>query len=63
MTGDNSFRDAIWPQIQNAANFVKNNLASNGLGPQDASGKETQEYCVFSLQMNRSVRRQMRRTC
>lgn len=48
-TGDNSFRDAVWPQIQNAANFVKNNLASNGLGPQDASiWEETQEYNTFT---------------
>ncbi len=49
MTGDNSFRDALWPQIQNAANFVKNNLASNGLGPEDASiWEETQEYNTFT---------------
>lgn len=49
MTGDNTFRDAIWTQIQNAANFVKNNLASNGLGPQDASiWEETQEYNTFT---------------
>ena len=48
-TGDNAFRDALWPQIQNAANFVKNNLASNGLGPQDASiWEETQEYNTFT---------------
>ena len=49
MTGDNSFRDAVWPQIANAANFVKNGLASNGLGPQDASiWEETQEYNTFT---------------
>lgn len=48
-TGDNAFRDAVWPQIQNAANFVKNNMASNGLGPQDASiWEETQEYNTFT---------------
>ncbi len=49
MTGDNAFRDAVWPQIANAANFVKNNLASNGLGPQDASiWEESQEYNTFT---------------
>ncbi|MFL6161357.1 MAG: glycoside hydrolase family 15 protein [Jatrophihabitantaceae bacterium] len=49
MTGDNSFRDAVWPQIVNAANFVKNGIASNGLGPQDASiWEETQEYNTFT---------------
>lgn len=48
-TGDNSFRDALWPQIQKAANFVSNNIASNGLGPQDASiWEETQEYNTFT---------------
>lgn len=48
-TGDNTFRDAIWTQIQKAANFVKNGLASNGLGPQDASiWEETQEYNTFT---------------
>lgn len=48
-TGDNSFRDAVWPQIANAANFVKNGIASNGLGPQDASiWEETQEYNTFT---------------
>lgn len=49
MTGDNGFRDAVWPQVANAANFVKNGLASNGLGPQDASiWEETQEYNTFT---------------
>lgn len=49
MTGDNAFRDALWPQIQNAANFVSNNIASNGLGPKDASiWEETQEYNAFT---------------
>lgn len=48
-TGDNSFRDALWPAIQKAANFVSNNIASNGLGPKDASiWEETQEYNAFT---------------
>jgi GH15 family glucan-1,4-alpha-glucosidase len=48
-TGDNSFRDAVWPQIVKAANFVSSHLASNGLGPQDASiWEETQEYNTFT---------------
>ena len=49
MTGDNAFRDAVWPQVQKAANFVSNGLASNGLGPQDASiWEENQEYNTFT---------------
>lgn len=48
-TGDNSFRDAVWPALQKAANFVSNNIASNGLGPKDASiWEETQEYNAFT---------------
>lgn len=48
-TGDNTFRDALWPQIQKAANFVSTHLASNGLGPKDASiWEETQEYNTFT---------------
>jgi GH15 family glucan-1,4-alpha-glucosidase len=48
-TGDNAFRDAVWPQIVKAANFVSSHLASNGLGPQDASiWEETQEYNTFT---------------
>lgn len=49
LTGDNAFRDALWPQVLAAANFVKNNLATNGLGPADASiWEETQEYNTFT---------------
>ncbi len=48
-TGDNAFRDALWPQITKAANFVATHLAGNGLGPQDASiWEETQEYNTFT---------------
>ncbi|KQR93947.1 MAG: hypothetical protein J0I33_11190 [Microbacterium ginsengisoli] len=48
-TGDNGFRDAVWPALQKAANFVSNNIASNGFGPKDASiWEETQEYNAFT---------------
>lgn len=48
-TGDTSFRDALWPQVQKAADFVADNLASNGLGPKDASiWEEQQEYNTFT---------------
>jgi GH15 family glucan-1,4-alpha-glucosidase len=48
-TGDNAFRDALWPQVTKAANFVATHLASNGLGPADASiWEETQEYNTFT---------------
>lgn len=48
-TGSTSFLNGIWPQIQNAANFVANNIQSNGLGPADASiGEEQTEYNAFT---------------
>ncbi|WP_328890329.1 glycoside hydrolase family 15 protein [Streptomyces sp. NBC_00316] len=48
-TGDNAFRDALWPQITKAANFVATHMAGNGLGPADASiWEETQEYNTFT---------------
>lgn len=48
-TGDNGFRDAVWPALQKAANFVTGNIASNGFGPKDASiWEETQEYNAFT---------------
>jgi GH15 family glucan-1,4-alpha-glucosidase len=48
-TGDTGFRDAVWPEVQKAADFVANNLASNGLGPKDASiWEEQQEYNTFT---------------
>jgi len=49
LTGDNAFRDAVWPQVLKAANFVSSNLASNGLGPKDASiWEEQQEFNTFT---------------
>lgn len=48
-TGDDEFRETLWPQIEKAANFVANNIATNGLGPKDASiWEEQQEYNTFT---------------
>jgi GH15 family glucan-1,4-alpha-glucosidase len=48
-TGDTTFRDDLWPEVVKAADFVADNLASNGLGPKDASiWEETQEYNSFT---------------
>ncbi len=49
LTGDTNFLNGVWPQVQAAANFVMNNIQTDGLGPADASiWEETQEYNAFT---------------
>lgn len=49
ITGDTSFLNGVWPQVQAAANFVMNNVGTNGFGPADASiWEESTEYNAFT---------------
>ncbi|MBR7834282.1 hypothetical protein KDL01_13485 [Actinospica durhamensis] len=48
-TGSASFLATVWPAVQAAANFIEDNIASNGLGAADASiWEETVQYNVFT---------------
>lgn len=48
-TGNSTFLANIWPAAQAAANFLENNVGSNGLGPQDNSiWEQTNQYNTFT---------------
>lgn len=48
-TGDTTFLTAMWPAVQSAADFIQDNIASNGLGAADASiWEEAVQYNVFT---------------
>ena len=48
-TGDSSFLSSMWSAVQGAANFIQNNIASNGLGaPDNSIWEENDQYQVFT---------------
>lgn len=48
-TGSSTFLSTVWPAVEAAANFIQDNIASNGLGAADASiWEETVQYNVFT---------------
>ncbi|HET9169117.1 MAG TPA: glycoside hydrolase family 15 protein [Actinospica sp.] len=48
-TGSSTFLSAVWPAVQSAANFIQNNIASNGLGaPDNSIWEENFLYQVFT---------------
>jgi GH15 family glucan-1,4-alpha-glucosidase len=48
-SGDGTFLSNVWPAVQAAANFIMNNVGTNGLGPQDNSiWEQTDQYNTFT---------------
>lgn len=49
LSGSSSFLTTVWPAVQAAANFLENNVGSNGLGPEDNSiWEQTDQYNTFT---------------
>lgn len=49
LTGDGTFLSDVWPAVQAAANFIEDNVGSNGLGPEDNSiWEQTDQYNTFT---------------
>ena len=48
-TGSSTFLTNVWPAVQAAANFIDNNIGSNGLGAEDNSiWEQTDQYNTFT---------------
>lgn len=48
-TGDSTFLSSMWSAVQGAANFIEDNIASNGLGaPDNSIWEENDQYQVFT---------------
>ena len=49
LSGSSTFLTAVWPAVQAAANFIANNVGTNGLGPEDFSiWEQTDQYNTFT---------------
>ncbi len=49
LSGNSSFLSNVWPAVQAVANFIMNNVGTNGLGPEDSSiWEQTDQYNTFT---------------
>lgn len=49
LSGDTSFLEDVWPAAEAAANFIMDNIGSNGLGAEDYSiWEQTDQYNTFT---------------
>jgi GH15 family glucan-1,4-alpha-glucosidase len=49
LSGSSTFLSDVWPAVQAAANFIEDNVGSNGLGPEDNSiWEQTDQYNTFT---------------
>ena len=52
LTGNTAFLADVWPAVQTSANFIMDNIASNGLGPADHSiWEQNLNYWTFTQAM------------
>jgi GH15 family glucan-1,4-alpha-glucosidase len=49
LSGNSTFLSGVWPAVQAAANFIMNNVGTNGLGAEDNSiWEQTDQYNTFT---------------